>query len=82
MGSGVGDSSGKVAVTMMMMMIVIIIIVGGVWVCREREREREVEQGAILILNEGVEEENEEMKSAQHHLHSSFISIGGGRFWT
>lgn len=40
MGSGVGDSSGKVAVTMMMMMIVIIIIVGGVWVCRERERER------------------------------------------
>lgn len=37
MGSGVGDSSGKVAVTMMMM---IIIIVGGVWVCRERERER------------------------------------------
>lgn len=38
MGSGVGDSSGKVAVTMMMMMI--IIIVGGVWVCRERERER------------------------------------------
>lgn len=80
MGSGVGDSSGKVAVTMMMMMIVIIIIVGGVWVCRERERE--VEQGAILILNEGVEEENEEMKSAQHHLHSSFISIGGGRFWT
>lgn len=39
MGSGVGDSSGKVAVTMMMMMI-IIIIVGGVWVCRERERER------------------------------------------
>lgn len=79
MGSGVGDSSGKVAVTMMMI-IIIIIIVGGVWVCRERERE--VEQGAILILNEGVEEENEEMKSAQHHLHSSFISIGGGRFWT
>lgn len=39
MGSGVGDSSGKVAVTMMMMMM-IIIIVGGVWVCRERERER------------------------------------------
>lgn len=39
MGSGVGDSSGKVAVTMMMM-IIIIIIVGGVWVCRERERER------------------------------------------
>lgn len=38
MGSGVGDSSGKVAVTMMMM--IIIIIVGGVWVCRERERER------------------------------------------
>lgn len=37
MGSGVGDSSGKVAVTMMM---IIIIIVGGVWVCRERERER------------------------------------------
>lgn len=34
MGSGVGDSSGKVAVT------IIIIIVGGVWVCRERERER------------------------------------------
>lgn len=80
MGSGVGDSSGKVAVTMMMMIIIIIIVVGGVWVCRERERE--VEQGAILILNEGVEEENEEMKSAQHHLHSSFISIGGGRFWT
>lgn len=42
MGSGVGDSSGKVAVTMMMMMMfIIIIIVGGVWVCREIERERE-----------------------------------------
>lgn len=38
MGSGVGDSSGKVAVTMMMMIIIIIIVVGGVWVCRERER--------------------------------------------
>lgn len=25
-------------------------------------------------------EENEEMKSAWHHLHSRFISVGGGRF--
>lgn len=36
------------------------------------------EQEAILILSEGLEEENEEMKSAWHHLHSSFISKGGG----
>lgn len=27
------------------------------------------------------EEENEEMKSAWHHLHSGFIGAGGGRFW-
>lgn len=34
-----------------------------------------------MTLNEGVEEENEEMKSGWHHLHSSFIGVGGGRFW-
>lgn len=45
-----------------------------------REREREDERGAILTLHDGMEEENEEMKSAWHHLHSSFIGVGGGRF--
>lgn len=42
--------------------ITIIIVHANVWL--QREREGESEQGAILKVNGGIEEENEEMKSS------------------
>lgn len=49
--------------------------------CLAPQRERECERArSHSDTEQGMEEENEEMKSAWHHLHSSFIGVGGGCF--